>query len=340
MFFWLAGWVLVCRVGMTFFRVPHFALGADMADTPNAKTTNVAFRQFFHVLGGILVFWIARELMVPTPEFPIAQTNPEHYPLLSLICAVSALLAMLIATVGTYGVALATVKPNESSDAGHGSLTRLAIDFKHTLRPRAFRQLVICIGAFAIAAGIQRATELYLASYFWGLTTSRAMLLPIATLVGSLVGIVFWTLISRRIEKRSCYIGGVLTYAIVAIALPAANVLGVLPPTEADAFAMIVIGGTVLAGLLAAAPTVLVGAMIADVIDADERNSGRRRAASFFATAAFVAKPALALSLLLAGALLAGAGVSSDELPSQNVSTILGLAVGSTITFLLLSPPY
>lgn len=330
LFFWLAFWLLVCRVAMTFFTVPHFALGADMADSPHAKTTNVAFRQFFHVLGGILVFSTARELMVPTPDFPLAQVNPDHYPDLALYCAAVALAAMLIATVGTWHTAMLPAA-GAPPDARSTALARVRDDFTQTLRTLPFRRLMLCVGAFAIAAGIARATEVYVATYFWGLPTPRALLLPVAALLGSLAGVVFWTLLSRVFDKRRCYIGGVAAYAALAIALPGAHALGWLPLARSDAFAAIVLGGTALGGVLSAAAPVFIGAMIADVIDIDESSTGRRRAASFFGTAAIVAKPALAVSGLLAGALLAFVGLGGDAHGAPQTSMLLGLLSGGVV---------
>lgn len=329
LFAWLVFWLLACRVAMTFFTVPHFALGADMADSPHAKTTNVAFRQFFHVLGGIFVFSTARDLMVPTPEFPLAQVDPGHYPVLALYCTAVALTAMLVATLGTWHLAVPPAA-GAAPDAGAGVLARVRSDFSQTLRAAPFRRLMLCVGAFAIAAGITRATEVYVATYFWALPTPRALLLPVAALLGSLAGVVFWTLLSRVIDKRSCYIGATLAYAMLAVSLPCAHALGWLPPPGSIMFATIVLGGAALGGVLSAASPVFVGAMIADVIDVDEASTGRRRAASFFGTAAIIAKPALAVSALLSGALLAIVGLAGGA-PQASMS--LGLLSGGAIAF-------
>ena len=326
---WLVLWLITCRVAMTFFTVPHFALGADMADSSFAKTANVAFRQFFHVLGGILVFSIARELMVPTPDFPVAQVNPEHYPALAIYCTAVALAAMLIASFGTWRLASPTLK---ASDEGHaGAFARVREDFARTLRTPPFRRLMLCVGTFAIAAGIARATEVYLATYFWQLATPRALLVPVASLLGSLAGVVLWTQVSRLIDKRRCYVAAMSAYAMLATALPSMHALGWLPPSTSVTFAAIVYAGAAIGGALAAAAPLFIGAMIADVIDADEASAGRRRAASFFGTAAIVAKPAAAVSALLSGAVLAavdpGAGSHGALRPLLSLGLLTGCAV-------------
>ncbi|MGE0580616.1 MAG: MFS transporter [Steroidobacteraceae bacterium] len=330
LFPWLASWLITCRVAMTFFTVPHFALGADMADSSFAKTANVAFRLFFHVLGGVLVFSTARELMVPTPEFPLAQVNPDHYPVLAIYCTAVALGAMLIATFGTWRLAvLPAARP--PAQPLTGTLTRVREDFASTLRSGPFLRLMVCVGAFAIAAGIARATEVYLATYFWLLPTSRALLVPVASLLGSLAGVVFWTLLSRFIDKRRCYMGAMAAYAMLAIAMPGTLALGWLPPVASDNFAAIVFGGAALGGALSAAAPLYVGALIADVIDADQAVTGQRRAASYFGTAAIVAKPAAAVSALLSGALLASVGPATGTQASPESLLSLGLFTGGVV---------
>ncbi|MCB1625436.1 MAG: MFS transporter, partial [Pseudomonadales bacterium] len=254
-----------------------------------------------------------------------------YYLNFSIICAASALVVMLIATLGTWHMAAAAPTVTEASAPRTAALTGLAHDFRHTLRPRPFRMLMYCVAAFAVAAGVQRATEIYVASYFWRLTTQNVLLLPVATLAGALAGTVFWAQVSHWIPRRTCYVIGVASYALLAIALPVAHVLQLLPPLQSDAFIAVVLAGAMLAGLLAAAPAVFVGSIIADIIDDDECQTGQRRAASFFGTAAIVAKPALGLATLLAGVLVAGAGVDADQHASQEISSTLGIAVGATI---------
>ncbi len=337
LFGWLLGWLLICRVAMAFFTVPYFALGADMAESSWAKTANVAFRQFFHVVGGIFVYWSARELMVPTLDFPVGQANPEHYPTLAIHCATSALVAMLIAILGTWHLAVPAAAGDTRREPRIGRPARVADDFRRTLRTRPFRRLLLCIGAFAIAAGTHRTTEVYVATYFWELPTARALLLPAAGLVGSLAGVLFWTLLSRSVDKRSCYIGGTLAYALLAITLPCLHALGLLPPQRSAEFAAIVLGGAIVSGLLSAAPPVFIGAMIADVIDVDESATGRRRAASFFGTAAIVAKPAVAVSAVLSGALLTVVGLEDGLHGAAQSSLLLGLLSGAVVALFALT---
>ncbi len=331
LFFWLVFWLLICRVAMTFFTVPHFALGADMAASSYAKTANVAFRQFFYILGGTFVYWTARELMLPTPDFPLAQLNPRHYPELAVYCTAVALVAMLVTTLGTWHVAVPTMDAEILPDTKDNPFVRIYKDFRSTLCAGHFRRLMMCVGAFAIAIGTTRATEIYVATYFWRLPTPSAMWLPAATLLGSLAGVVFWTLLSRIVDKRNCYVAGVVTYGILALAMPIAFVLGLLPPVWSGKLAMIVLSGAAMGGLLSASSSVFIGSMIADIIDDDEAAGGQRRAGSFFGAAAVVAKPALAVSALVSGALLAAVGLESDPHGAQPASMSLGLLIGGVV---------
>lgn len=337
LFCWLLGWLVTCRVAMAFFTVPHLALGADMAEGSYGKTANVAFRQFFHVLGGIFVYWLARELMVPTLDFPTAQVNPAHYSELALYCASVALIAMLIATLGTWHVAVPSADPEQRSVLLPVGRAMQFADFRQTLRTRSFLPLLACIGAFAIAAGTQRTTEVYVATYFWHLPTATAMLLPAAGLFGSLIGVLFWTLLSRTVDKRRCFLFGAAGYALMAITLPCMHALGALPPASSAAFATIVLGAAVVSGALASATPVFIGSMIADLIDADEVATGTRRAASFFGAAGIVAKPAVAVSAVVAGALLAVVRLERGADAATEPSLLLGLLCGSTVALFALA---
>lgn len=142
----------------------------------------------------------------------------------------------------------------------------------------------------------------------------------------------------RQFAEGSCYIGGTSAYALLAIALPCVHALDLLPPAQSAQFAAIVLGSAIVSGLLSAAAPVFIGAMIADVIDVDETATGRRRAASFFGTAAIVAKPAVAVSTVLAGALLAVIGLDGGAGGGAPQSSLpLGLLSGALVALFALT---
>src|SRR5690606_23923558 len=56
LFAWLTATVVATRAAMTLFHVPHIALGAELSDDYEERTTVVSFRMFFSTLGSLLVY--------------------------------------------------------------------------------------------------------------------------------------------------------------------------------------------------------------------------------------------------------------------------------------------
>ena len=119
--------------------------------------------------------------------------------------------------------------------------------------------------------------------------------------VGSLIGVVFWTIVGRRFDKRPlCIISLMGTASLMVLATVLfgdGHIMG-----TGEAFPLL--AGNVLAGLFAGALWVLPGSMLADVADQDELTSGERREGLFFGLLNFGEKIAAGAALLFAGILL------------------------------------
>lgn len=81
LFAWLTGFALLVRFAMTLYFVPHMALGAELSDDYGERTSIVAVRAFFGLLGGIgapilgLAIWFRS-----TPDHPAGQLDAAGYP--------------------------------------------------------------------------------------------------------------------------------------------------------------------------------------------------------------------------------------------------------------------
>jgi GPH family glycoside/pentoside/hexuronide:cation symporter len=116
-----------------------------------------------------------------------------------------------------------------------------------------------------------------------------------------LTGVVFWTKVSRTVEKKRLYFIGTLTTALVMASaylfLGEGHVFGTanLPP---------LLIGHGLAGFFASVLWIIPASMIADVADEDELENGERREGVFFGLFNFGEQMAAAGSLLIGGVLI------------------------------------
>jgi GPH family glycoside/pentoside/hexuronide:cation symporter len=158
--------------------------------------------------------------------------------------------------------------------------------------------------------------------------------------VGALAGVVLWMTLARRTEKRSLYI--MATVATATLLLAAALLIGVGRPLGVG-HALPLMIGHVVAGIFASAVWVVPAAMIADVTDTDELETGMRREGIYFGIMNFGEKIAAGGALFLAGSLLsvlgklAPAAAPAIALAGAPATTpYLGLLFGAVPAVLLL----
>ena len=97
LFVWLASFATLVRTCLTFYHVPHLALGAEMARDYNQRSTMFAFSTLGSALGGALLAFFSYRLFFPTTEaFDPGLLNPEGYFGFSLLAGTAAVASILI----------------------------------------------------------------------------------------------------------------------------------------------------------------------------------------------------------------------------------------------------
>ncbi|HET6471892.1 MAG TPA: MFS transporter, partial [Pseudomonadales bacterium] len=99
---WLVAWTLATRVALTFFHVPHLALGAEMAHDYNQRSTMFSYNTFFSIVGQAIVA-LAYALFLPTTEqYNPGLLNPHGYVSFSTAFGVCVIAAILVCVAGTW----------------------------------------------------------------------------------------------------------------------------------------------------------------------------------------------------------------------------------------------
>ncbi|MGH8595522.1 MAG: MFS transporter, partial [Gammaproteobacteria bacterium] len=65
---WLVVWTLAARIALTFYHVPHLALGAEMAHDYNQRSTMYSYNTLFSIIGQAVGVALAYKLFFPTTE--------------------------------------------------------------------------------------------------------------------------------------------------------------------------------------------------------------------------------------------------------------------------------
>ncbi len=338
---WLVCWLLVQRLLGTFYTVPYLALGAELTQDYHERTRITTVRSYLSNIGrsasGALLLLV---FLAPTDAFPNGQLNPEGYPPYAVLCAfVTAACLWLSAwktrsEIGRLSQAGATVSLRTA-------LTAPFRDVRDALHYRSFRSLTFCVVLQYTAWGISDALGLYMATYFWGISTNVLFVWGIGMFSGLFLGFGLWRRWGARLEKRTVYLIGTTGYLFSFITPYVLKVAGFWPDPESALYLPLYIGMTgFVAHVFSAGPSIMTGSMLGDVTDLDEATGGRRREGVIFGAESLAYKMFVGLGPVLAGLVVDSSGIGPDTPPGEapaGAVAALGLGQGGSMLLLFLA---
>ncbi len=337
LFFWLLTFAVLTRTAMTFYQVPYLSMGAELTEDYDERTLLAALRNVFQLLGMFAVLIGANAAFFSaTPAFPNGQLNPSAYLPFATACVPFLLAGIWVAALGTHGEIPRLSRPAETV---RQPILRAAVgDVVTAFRIPAFVAVVGASILFGVNQGMVQALHLYMATYFFELSSGQITFL----FAGAIAGIVIGSLLSRPAaalirEKRNLFIAGSAWYALWTSSIIILRLLDVLPGNEDPrvAIAYIATGCISAVGLGVAIP--LIGSMIADVTDEHERQHGLRQEGIYYAAASFAGKAVGGAGPILAGFIIDLAGIVPGSAPAEvdpAAITRFGWATGPSVVLL------
>lgn len=327
---WAGAFLIVHRLALTVFFVPHMALGAELSTDYDERTRIAGIRVFFTYLGAAIFVAVARGVFFkPSAAFPDGQLDPSVYPKLGAVFGVFMVVVVLASTFGTWRTIPGLPRPPAGPDPrGKLGLRRLVAEQREAYRSRGFAVLVVSLLCFFVARGVALSLDLYVGTYFWGLG-SDAVALPGVTLLGILVGSPLSMALAGRLDKRDLFIGGMAIYALLTMAPPLLHVLGLFP--GGAALKPTLLATLFLSGIVGAAATVAAGSLLADIADEHELATGRRQEGLFFGALSFARKASTGAGTILGGVFLSAIAFPTQAEPGSvdpSLVTAVGLCAG------------
>jgi len=301
LFVWLTVTAISVRATMAAYLVPHNALGAELTSDYHERTGIVGYRTVFGVLGGLTTFTLGLGyFMRATHEFPTGQLNPQAYPHYAFFFACASVAVVLICALGTHSRIRFLLAPLHTH--AEFSFKRVIAELRDALASPSFRSLFVGVLIFFLMRGVQAELGLHVSTHFWDLSTQQILIVGVLGVAGIVFGVPFWTLASRRLDKKPTFLCGTLVFAIFAMLPLLLKLLDFWPAKEQTA---LYLGLLSICGFLAAfgggAGLVAAGSMMADLVDEHEFDTGRRQEGIFFGAIAFSGKASSGLGHLVAG---------------------------------------
>jgi len=325
--------IIVIKTFSTIYVTPYTALGAELSNDYNERTTIQGIKTIFFLLGlafvsvfGMFVFFR------PTPEFPSGQLNPNSYNNMGIFTSI----IILFFAIGCFYFTkkyISVLNEHSKNEASSSKLSTIIIAFKEIFLNKAFRYVAFAYMFTNIASALVANMGLHVFTYTFSLTSQQIALIVGVQFFVSIISQPIWSLISNKIDKKPAMIVGILLCIVSSVIFLVlvyiknyvlGNVLYFFP------FALLAGFGT---GGLFSLPL----SMIADVIDLDELNTGKRAEGSYYGCLTLFYKLSQSITLLLIGFILDFVKFDANlQTQSEVTVVILGLVLGlgSGISFI------
>ena len=330
---WLTVFAVLVRASMTFYHVPHLALGAEMADNYEQRSTMYAFSTFFGFMGGVFFVPMSYLFFFPTTEeFNPALLNQEAYGPWALFGGFLMIFAIIVCVLGTKHE-IPRLREQQGISQESFGVGRLLRELADAFGNRSFRALFFGMILSMFIISVEAVFTPFMNFHFWGMTTEQLAYIPLGMLVGLCLSIVMVPILTRKFDKRPTLIGCAIV-TILNINTPIVLMLldpSWFPEPGSTALLIILIFTNGITALLAPIIFATINSMFADIADDHELEIGERREGVIFAARSFANKASASVGLVIGGLLIDyiefPRGASLGDVPAETVWQ-LGLIAG------------
>ena len=332
--FW---WMFVCasftRIGMTLFEVPHRSFGAEITKDYLERTKLFSWREMFAWIAGICNAFLAYNIFFrSSPEYPYGQLNPEAYFPLALTGAFFMVLALLYSSITTTNKIDNLSKWTEAV-----TLKQIIKELKIAISNKSFILFFLGSLTLSISWGLLNSLTLFINTDFWGLKGSQiGIFLYIyfgAAFLAFYITPKFVAIIGKRNFVLLCVLGVALSAPIAFISYN----LGLTPEKGTTTLVLFLCVPLIFISTLSIAGNMARDAMIGDIADEVDLQSGRRQEGVLYSAVSFVQKVNTAIGSLTGGLTLWVLNITA-ETPTYDQAYSLFFVQGVIGPILLIIP--
>ncbi len=304
---------VVVRLFITFFEIPNTSLISELTDDYDDRTAMMGFRYFFGWWGGLSMSLLAYGLLLrPTIDYPVGVLNPDGYRTLGLVAACAIVVSILVSSLGTHRNIPHLKQPPPKRPFGVMPALR---EMKETLSNRSFMILFVSGIFSAMAAGLSAGLNIYFVTYFWELTSIQIFFVVMTGFLSAVLALVFAPRLSARIGKKPAAVTVIFSAILFGPVPIVLRLLDVLPPNGSPPLLLALMVFQTFEVALVISSSILVSAMVADVVEESELSTGRRSEGVFFAGLSLVGKAVAGIGVMLSTVILSVIGFPQDAQP-------------------------
>ncbi len=302
LFGYLVATAILVRMAIACYEIPSAALAPELSPDYDERTSLMAFRWLFGIVGGGVTIVVALGFfMVATKAQPTGILNRGGYFSYSIMAALVMMTSILVSAWGTHG----RIRHMKQLPArARPTLRQLAREMIESLSHRSLLMVTLASLFSGMALGLGSVLNTYFGTYFWRFTPQQLTVIGLGALLAAVIAVALAPAVSARLGKRRGFVVMAFAQLFVNNIAMTLKLFGLLPPDGSNAL-LAIFFGTITVGLaFAITAGILVSSMITDIVEDSEIKTGRRSEGLFSASLSFVNKATSGLGILLAGALI------------------------------------
>lgn len=298
---WLLAFAISVRASMTLFAVPWNALFAEFSDDYAERSAIVTWRYVIGWTGGVIFTFGTWTFIFPSSEqWTPGHLNPDAYGTFALVLAGSVGAAAFLTSWLTRREIPYLRQPSTTETL---TAARFFGDVRSALRNRNYLMIILAMFTSFAVAGTNQALELYVNTYFWGLAPEQLRWFTLS-IVGAIAAFVSVPTLQLRFDKRAIVLTALAFLVVQGMTVIGLRLTELLPPNGDERLLLLLIVNEIVRVWALTVLSIMVVSMVADTLDEQELDTGRRQEGVFSAAIAFAAKAMSGIGILAGGLLL------------------------------------
>ena len=324
-FVWLCFFLILLRLSQTLYLIPHDALGAELTDDYEERTSIFGYNYVATSALSLIVVGIFYAVIFPSnPEFDNGLLNPAGYFVLAAVGSVTIVFSVLTCTLGTVD----QIPYLHNVELGKKfSFANYITQLKALIKNISYLSACLSLLTIYSGLGIISVVSTYAYVYVYELSTEGMVWASVAKSPGILIALPLLAYLSRRMEKKTILIVSTLATCALVSLPHNLKMVDLFPSNDSVFLLFALFVPLLLAYMVFPVSAIIIDSQLADVADEHELRTGERSEGVIFSVRSFGIKTTQGV-----GGFLAGFGLEFIGFP-ENAE--VGDLAGETITGLL-----
>jgi len=306
LFAWFTTMLVGLRLSKSFYAVPHSALGAELTDDYDERTSVFGWSWVVGSVGSAFLSLIILAVLFPSTEgFDNGLLNGDRYFYLALLGSLFCFAMVMICTLATADQIphLHQNKPFvvNAKNYYREMLGAVIANIWMLIKNPSYIAVSVTWLILSISGGVIAVVSTYTLLYAFEFSTEQIAIRSLLVLPGAFVGLYVSSTLIKLFDKKASVIGTLL-FSATLIAVPyILRLMGALPDNDSEWLIVAVYGTWLIGYFFLPSIPIIIDSQLVDITDEHELNTGQRSEGIIFSVRTFAIKMTSGLGGLIGG---------------------------------------